>query len=623
MLRTVDVFDISNPDQLIRYAVNAQLALVGPHFSHDAVGRATGIGGANLSRKLQTPEPGSPALEPTSFNADELRRLDEVIVAASRQGGRYPTGGLSSLAVRLRRQTDRASLTTHIPPGWTSDVLKAPSESEIGVLTQASALMSMFLAAESVDRRGSRRAVEAVHERYAAKLEQVVRQLILVGMAPPTPRNVEALIMLGNLANYSFNLMQSDLEDALTKSPLGFRVWRAYTKLVKLSKPAGPHLTALRSRVRTLLENSESFRRDSVYPGRSLDLELAIVVPPQWSPPDGDDYIGRLLLARANNQDATVRERGTAAMGLWQRAVEYDGDLDGVASSLGSMIAEFKKPSHRPDAHRGMQWVADVLEQVIEERAAVCNRWPTHNENWLRSVHEAANTIEDDEVPSHLVPGTKTLFKHALLQNAGVYRRQAIETLIAGGYTKPVSNALARYLELEQEEAWIRIRAIFALGFLQHRDIAVSRTLTAACQKACGYLTNETLDMPTKAQKMELHTALFAIGDCYGPEDVDQEIREKIRVGVTEALEPMLKGDKFYSDDGLYLAARAAAYMLTFTAMPRANKQNKDLSETLLEILRDRSGDPRTRTFAKWALDFRFDDETGKTRPLVAATNWF
>ena len=57
-----------------------------------------------------------------------------------------------------------------------------------------------------------------------------------------------------------------------------------------------------------------------MYAGRSLDLELAISVPAEWSPPD-DDWVGETPLERAWNNNATIRERGTAAMGLWQRAM--------------------------------------------------------------------------------------------------------------------------------------------------------------------------------------------------------------------------------------------------------------------------------------------------------------
>ena len=37
--------------------------------------------------------------------------------------------------------------------------------------------------------------------------------------------------------------------------------------------------------------------------------------------PAKDDWVSQALLARARNNEATIRERGTAAMGLWQRAL--------------------------------------------------------------------------------------------------------------------------------------------------------------------------------------------------------------------------------------------------------------------------------------------------------------
>jgi hypothetical protein len=66
----------------------------------------------------------------------------------------------------------------------------------------------------------------------------------------------------------------------------------------------------------------------------------------------------------------------------------------------------------------------------------------------------------------------------------------------------------------------------------------------------------------------------------------------------------------------LHPAARAAAYMLTFTAQKSVGKH--DLSEELLTQMRDHP-DPLTNRLSEWALSFRFN-ERGKehqVRPLL------
>ena len=127
-------------------------------------------------------------------------------------------------------------------------------------------------------------------------------------------------------------------------------MWRAVTKLVKLRTTHGGHADELRVWVRHLLRNAEELRKSSLYPGRSLNLELAITVPAEWSLP-GDDWVGNVLLIRARNKDATIRERGTAAMGLWQRAIhEERPDQEKTEADLRQLIDEFgiRTPARTP-----------------------------------------------------------------------------------------------------------------------------------------------------------------------------------------------------------------------------------------------------------------------------------
>ncbi len=59
-----------------------------------------------------------------------------------------------------------------------------------------------------------------------------------------------------------------------------------------------------------------------------------------------------------------------------------------------------------------------------------------------------------------------------ILQYAGVHRRQELETVVTSGWSVPVGQAPGFLLRIEQEEAWLRVRAELALSFLQQRDTA-------------------------------------------------------------------------------------------------------------------------------------------------------
>jgi hypothetical protein len=152
-----------------------------------------------------------------------LQKLDEVIVTLAPTSTTH-TGGLSSLAICLRGLRDRESLSDRVPAGWAREILQSPADDEVGVLTQASALLSAFLAANEIDKASRKsRAVRAVHDRYSKEIVHVVYQLIILGYAPPTPRSIEALIMLGTLGGYGFDTIKRALDYALAQ-PLGFRI---------------------------------------------------------------------------------------------------------------------------------------------------------------------------------------------------------------------------------------------------------------------------------------------------------------------------------------------------------------------------------------------------------------
>jgi hypothetical protein len=610
-----DVTDVSSPDQLLRFALAGQLEpLLRRGLTQGMIALGAGFGsssrnaGPTLSRAL--------ANGPT---AEQLHGLDEII------GTLNPdldgVGSLSSLALRLsaeRRDTIRgSSLAARVPPSWTRKILADSPADEIGVLLQASALLSEFMAAGKMELPD---VIANVRDRHSKEMELLVRRLILVSVAPPTSWNYDAQILLGMLASYAFEPMMDRLDSQLRHSPMSFRVWRAITKLVKLSE-GGEHDHTLRDWIRQLITDAEDLRQYSLYAGRSLDLELAITVPASWSPPGGDDdWVGQALRARATNPDATIRERGTAAMGLWQRALGEDRSVrERTQDDLRTLIAEFRDPGRRRDATAGLRWLAVTLEHVIDQQVAVCHDWPDVGEDWFRHVQAAADGLTDRQIPAHLLTGARNLFRHMILQNAGVHRREAIETVVTSGLAEPVARALGTLLRTEQSEAWLRVRVQFALGFLQRRDVSVETDLTHACEHAYANLRQGENQPggPLRSQVTEMHAALFAVGDCFGVAGAEERARS-----ARERLRPILT-DLAATQGGraqlLRRPVRAAAYLLTVTAQPAAGDR-KDLSHELLEKMRGHP-DPVTAKLSRWALSFRFDP-AGPVRPFLAAAEY-
>lgn len=607
-----DVTDISSPNQLLRYAMAGQLELLlGRGFKQGSIAQGAGFGtssrnaGPALSRALKT--------GPT---ADQLPGLDEII--GTLNPDLDDTGSLSSLALRLsperRDKIEGSILAVRVPPSWTRKILADTPADEIAVLMQASALLSEFMAAGKMD---SQDIVATIRTRYSKEMELLVRRLILICVAPPTSRNHDAQILLGMLASYALRPMIDRLDSQLRYSPMAFRVWRSVTKLVRLGAD-GEHADTLKDWVRELITDSEKLRQYSLYAGRSLDLELAITVPAAWSPP-WDDWVTKALLTRARNSEATIRERSTAAMGLWQRAMSQGrAEQDQAKRNLHDLITIFRDPRSRPDAAAGLRWLTATLEHVIESQVPVCNEWPEVDEPWFRRVQAAADEL-DRQIPEHLLTGTKNLFRHMILQNAGVHRREAIETLVTSGWAEPVARALGSLLRAEQEETWLRIRAEFALGFLQRHELSVGTDLTHACEHAYQNLKRDEArpGKPPRAHVTEMHTSLFAVGDCLGvagAEERARDARERLRPILTDLANA--EGDRARV---LQRPARAAAYLLTATAQP-AEGGRKDLSQELLEKLSDHR-DPATARLSQWALSFRFAPD-GTIRPFLAAAEY-
>lgn len=605
------ISNIGDADELLAWAAAAQLARLNEDhkISNRAVARACGMDPGNLVNALHR--------DRQRLNDERLRQLDEAICALVPE--MEGTGGLTSLSLRLRGLTDRTSLVAHVPCSWTSDMLLVPPVTEFDVLIQASALLTMFMAVDKS--KSEREGIRAIRQHYSGQIGKLVDQLIIIGASPPTPRNTDALALVGGLAKYSFDTTKDHLHHALQTMPLGFRMWRTVTALVQLSKTNPGLARRVSAWVHSLLNESDQLRLVSVYPGRSLELELAIAIPPEWSPPGEQDWVHRLLLARARNKTATIRERGTAAHGLWQRVLVYDpAHSSKRKDELGSLIQEFQSPDARPDATAGLQWIAATLQHVLDNNVAICNDWPPINQPWFHTVNNAAESLNEEFIPQHIRPGAQVLFRHTLLQNAGVERREAIDTLVAGGWTEPVVNALGNILTNEKTEAWLRIRALFALGFLQHRDLAAANILTTAFHEAFEKIT-KTGPIATPSEVSEMHAVLFAMGDCFGTELRTREAhkaKEQVRADIANDLRHLIT-DCETDASGSFLIARAAAYMLTVTASDRLQREMLDISEELLRYLSKHHTDVTTKRLCDWALKFRFETETGRVRPLLNA----
>lgn len=613
-----DVTDISSVDQLLRYAAAGQLTSLLKDRGYKQEEIALGAGWGTSARNA------GPVLARAlgnRFTTRQLGELDEIIGALAPDVDR--AGGLSSLELRLsadrrtgdgdtsaaKRITD-TGLAAHVPPSWTRKMIADPPAGEIGVLMQASGLLAEFAAASRIGHRG----VTAIRDRCGRDIDMLARRLALVSVGRPGPLSYDAQTLLGMLACYCFDQTRDGLERAVRYSPMGFRVWRPLTRLVMLSGDSGQP-DAIRDWIRDLLLDSGDLRKRSLYAGSSYDLELALTVPPEWSPP-GDDWVGAVLRDRARDPEATLRERGTAAMGLWQRAITEDRpDLKDTESELHELIAEFRDPATRPDAAPGLRWIAATLESLIDSRTAVCNNWPDVPDPWYQHVRDAAGEVSKTGIPDHMMTGTRNLFLHMILQNAGLYRRYAIETVVTSGMTRPVASALASLLRAERQEAWLRVRVQAAMGFMQRAEMTAQNDLKRACQLAFAN-TAETLadKAPLRSQITELHGSLFAVGDSFGSAagwESGRHARDVLRP-VLSAIADM-DGERALR---FRRPARAAAYLLSVTAQPRTGGR-KDLSEELLEKLCSHP-DQVTSRLSSWILSFRFAQD-GTIRPLLAA----
>src|ERR1700735_3555797 len=144
---TPRVTDVGSSDPLLSYAIAGQLALVKQHLPGISESRVAY--GAGLGSDRRTAGPALTAAVRDGPTPRQLAGLDEVVGALIPQVER--TGGLCSLDVRLSldpRDKIAAVFGANAPPSWTKNLRSTPPAGDVGVLAQASALLSAFLAAD-------------------------------------------------------------------------------------------------------------------------------------------------------------------------------------------------------------------------------------------------------------------------------------------------------------------------------------------------------------------------------------------------------------------------------------------------------------------------------------------
>jgi hypothetical protein len=585
------VTQIQDDEQLLRYAAAAQIAKL-PISQRNLSNRA-GMLSSRMSEALHGKK---------IFTEQQLKDLDLVIGVLD--PGAIRGGGLASFAAKLRANT---SVSAHVPSTWTPELLEVPelSAQDSGMavfsLLQGSALLAASQTAGDLLRSSE----------YRAAFDKVVNQLLLVGLSPPTARSVEALLMIGNLARYGFAQIDARLGEALSE-PLGFRVWRAFTTIVRLSRTEPPNelpTSLIKERVRLHLRKSMDFRSMSLYPARSLDLELAMAVPRSWSLPP-DDWAGRVLESRADRHDVTVRERAMAATSLWERAVGQT-EQPIVAEKLTAIIDDFEQDE--TEVREGLRWAAATLRQSIAFEEPVCNNWPSVSgllNDQVKLVTEATAQLslpaglDENASPrkkEELRAATQFLIQHAVLQNSGTYARRAVDTLRVAGWGAPAAEVLGRIAA--DPDTGLRARSLFAIGYMMDRAPVVHRVLLEACEQSWGRLRDIGDGEPSHDLVSEAHAALFAIGDCFGAVDAVEEatrIREDMKTIVDEIVSKC-------TEPPLYPVARAACYMIAFTGTLADGH-----STTLLRGLSEHK-DKVTRALSRWALNHRISDPLGPT----------
>jgi hypothetical protein len=353
--------------------------------------------------------------------------------------------------------------------------------------------------------------------------------------------------------------------------------------------------------VKDQVDEAEARRVRSLFPARSLDLELCIAIPPQWSPPGDRDWVDAALRRRVVNEAATMRERGTAAHGLWRRALRMDDRdyRDQTEGFLRSLVGQLREEAGRDAGLTGLSWVAETVESNLNRGTAVSGQWPAAGQQYVDRVRAALADLSDD--PNYLPPsireGTKTLVEHALLQNAGVMRRHALDALAVGGWGEAVRPVFSRILNDPDADSWLKCRALFAVSFVQDRSRKMINQIERSCKQAEHALTramSEQVAVP-RAAVSEMHAALFAAGDCFGVAGGESGAK-RLRNSLDTMLDRLLKLSDVPNAD-LHPVGRAAAYFLAMTLQSGDAEAREKLTR-----YRDDHCDRAVRELCSWAL---------------------
>ena len=591
------LFDITNRPEIVRYVIQAQLYRIGR--AADSFENA-GVNVKELVAFL--------AHDGDIPDATTLHALDDAIVTIGHAQGVTHVGGLAQFAARMKDPVGDDPKYAWLPPDWLADRINAESDSEAQVLVQAAWLIHEFRVAA-----GAQVTVDAIRNYHQTTINKVVDRLILMSNGLQSSRYIEAQLLLAGLARHDLTTVMQGLSASIFGSPLGFRSWRSVTRILHVARalefsedPQDQHLVNnVKVWILGLVQAAAGLRGSSIFPGRALDVECFISVPWNWAEPD---LVTQALFERARDEHATVRERGTAAMGIWQRAVEHSKE-DDVRDALQELCDDFRSRTEPDDLKNGFNWIALTLNKAMADGKAVCTTLPECDQPWHQVVEEAAEALGAG-LPDWLLPPTRALFRHALLQNSGVERRRSIDALRAAGLAGTLSNQLLALLgdRRIKTERWLRVRALFALSFVRG---GLSEADRFRLLQVCQTIANDVMGgMGNNASVAELHEALFTIAEVFGvtgvePTSVVEKARD-VRAVLGRTLTDLVENG--HTEPANHrLIGRAVAYLLTFTAQSGAD----DMSRQLLNHLSEHPTDRVTARFSTWVLKFRWgsDDE--------------
>src|SRR5262249_49747858 len=142
-----------------------------------------------------------------------------------------------------------------------------------------------------------------------------------------------------------------------------------------------------------------------------------------------------------------------------------------------------------------------------------------------------------------------------------------IDTLLAAGLSESVTRQLLWLLRDRgplENEAWLRIRALFAIGFLQPDN--AEEGLRHVLERVAGRVIAGTTN---RAEITELQETLFTTADVFGAnasEDRAVLIRgSEFRQRIQPILDDLANSEHIKEPGGRPIA-RALAYLLTFMA---------------------------------------------------------